>query len=113
MAQASTPGPLRALSNELSALVTRAAESIVRVDDGSRLTATGVVWSADGTVVTTSHGVERDEDITVELIDGTALPAALVGRDPDTDIAVLRAQTTGLTPIGRAEAKTATIGSLV
>jgi S1-C subfamily serine protease len=68
------------------------------VDDGSRLTATGVVWQADGVIVTTSHGVERDEELAVELADEreTRLAATLVGRDPDTDIAVLRVGATGL-----------------
>jgi S1-C subfamily serine protease len=113
MSQANQASPLRALSNELSALVGRAAASVVRVDDGSRLTATGVIWSADGAVVTTSHGVERDEEIAVELMDGTVLPAALVGRDPDTDLALLKVQAGDLVPIERAEADSAAIGSLV
>jgi S1-C subfamily serine protease len=104
---------LAAFSGEIEAIVTQASESVVRVEDGSRLTATGVIWSADGIVVTTSHGVERDEDLAIELADGTLLPAALVGRDPDTDIAVLRAQHPGLTPIGRLASDTARIGTLV
>ena len=58
---------LAALSQELADGVERVAPSVVRVDDGSRLTATGILWSADGLVLTTSHGVERDDDLVVEL----------------------------------------------
>lgn len=89
-------GILQNFSAELAGIVERAAPSIVRVDDGSRLTATGILWTADGIVATTSHGVERDEDITVELSDGRTLPAMLIGRDPDMDVALLRVDTTGL-----------------
>src|SRR5690242_5781875 len=84
MAHETGAGVLRTLSSELASVVANVAPSVVRVDDGSRLTATGIIWSADGVIVTTSHGVERDEDLAIERADGTALPAALVGRDPDT-----------------------------
>jgi S1-C subfamily serine protease len=113
MPQSGLPSALQSLSNDLREVVERAALSVVRVDDGSRLTATGVVWSSDGVIVTTSHGVERDEDLAIEIADGTLLPATLVGRDPDTDIAVLRVQSGALTPIDRSETDSAQVGSLV
>src|SRR5947209_9878359 len=96
MAQKAAPGLLASLSSELAGIVERAGPSVVRVDDGSRLTATGVIWSQDGIIVTTSHGLERDENAAVELADGTRLAATLVGRDSDTDIAVLRVTASGL-----------------
>ena len=104
---------LKGLSNELAALVERVSASVVRIEDGTRLTATGVVWSQDGTIVTTSHGVERDEDLAIELADGTVEAATLVGRDADTDIAVLRVQSNNLSAIPRGETDTARVGSLV
>ena len=113
MSPITQPSAIGQLSNDLAALVERLTVSVVRVEDGSRLTATGVVWSHDGIIVTTSHGVERDEDLSVELSDGDIEPAVLIGRDPDTDIAVLRVQSDSLTPIGRSEADTARIGSIV
>src|SRR5438094_6352568 len=111
--QAGTPGLLVSLSSELANVVERVAPSVVRVDDGSRLTATGIIWSADGVILTTSHGVERDENVTIELSDGTRLPAALVGRDPDTDVAVLRVQASGLPAVERADAAEVKVGHLV
>lgn len=107
-----TSGILMNLSSELADVVERVGASVVRVDDGSRLTATGVLWSGDGIVVTTSHGVERDEDIKIVRGDGTALPAVLVGRDPDTDVAALRVQATGLPAIPQAAADDARPGNL-
>lgn len=89
-------GVLQALSNQLADATETAGRSVVRIDDGTRLTASGVIWSADGLIVATSHGVEADDDLTVELHDGARLPATVVGRDADTDLAVLQVQGSGL-----------------
>lgn len=106
-------GLLAGLSHEIAGAVERAAPSVVRVDDGSRLTATGVIWQADGVILTTSHGVERDEELAVELSDSTTrLPATVAGRDPDTDVAVLRVQASGLPAIERAGLDDARVGHL-
>ncbi len=106
-------GLLFSLSSEIASVVERVAPSVSRVDDGSRLTATGLVWREDGIILTTSHGVERDEDLAVELADGARLPATLAGRDPDTDLAVLRVQATGLPAVERADFGDAQVGHLV
>jgi S1-C subfamily serine protease len=108
-----TPGVLASLSSELASVVERVAPSAVRVEDGSRLTATGIVWSADGVILTTSHGVERDEDLAIETADGARHAATLVGRDPGTDLAVLRVQATGLPAIPRADPADVKVGHLV
>ncbi len=50
----------------------------------------GFIINANGTIVTNNHVVEGAKTITVTLSDGTRLPATVVGRDPSTDIAVLR-----------------------
>ena len=104
---------LAALSAELSDVVARVGPSVVRVDDGSRLTATGLLWTEDGVVLTTSHGTERDDDLLVELTDGTRLPAVLVGRDPETDLAVLRVSASGLRPVTKADPEAVQVGQLV
>jgi S1-C subfamily serine protease len=83
---------LQAFSDALAALVSDAARYVVRVEARGRLAASGVVWSEDGTIVTAHHVIERDEQITVGLADGRAVEATLVGRDPSTDIAVLRTE---------------------
>lgn len=89
------------LSNALADAVEKAGRSVVRVDDGTRLTASGIVWSADGVIVATSHGVEADEGVEIEIADGTRHPATVVARDEDTDLAVLRVSANGLVPFER------------
>jgi S1-C subfamily serine protease len=61
------------------------------------MSASGVVWSADGLIVTAHHVLERDEGIKVGLPNGDKVAASLVGRDPTTDIAVLRVESGGST----------------
>lgn len=87
---------LKTLSEAMVQAVQHSANYTVRVEARRRLSATGVVWSADGLIVTTNHVVERDDNINVGLPDGTTVAATLVGRDPNTDIALLRVQSTGL-----------------
>lgn len=101
---------LTALSDAIAALVLAAAPSVVRVDDGTRLTATGLVWEPT-VIVTTSHGTERDEALFIVTHDGTRLQAQLIGRDPETDLAVLRVETP-LTPIARDTAQEPRLGQL-
>jgi S1-C subfamily serine protease len=81
---------LQELSNEFAAIVEKASKSVVRVDARHRVAGTGIVWSADGVIVTADHVVEREEGIEVLLPDGNAAKAELIGRDPSTDVAALR-----------------------
>ena len=63
--------------------------------------------------MTANHTVERDDNIAVGLPDGKTSPAEVVGRDPTTDVAVLRAEASGLTattPIGTEDLR---VGHLV
>ena len=85
------------LSSALEAAVVAAARSTVRVDARRRLPASGIAWDV-GVVVTAAHAVERDEDITIGLPDGSSTGATLVGRDEGSDIAVLRVRGTRLDP---------------
>lgn len=104
---------LRNLSDALAATVEATGPAVVRVEARRRLPATSIVWSADGIIVTAHHVVQRDENIGVGLPNGQAVPATLVGRDPTTDLAVLRAQTEGLTPPAWADLESLQVGHLV
>jgi S1-C subfamily serine protease len=81
---------LQTLSNQLADAAEAAGQAVVQVDDRTRFTASGLVWSQDGLIVATSHGVEADEDLAVIFSDGRRVEATLVGRDHGTDIAVLK-----------------------
>ena len=87
---------LTAFSDALAAAVETAGPSIVRVEGRRRLPATGIVWSADGLIVTAHHVVEQDENIGIGLADGRTVTATLAGRDPATDLALLRVPAEGL-----------------
>jgi len=82
---------LSELSEALAGAVERAAGWTVLVAARRRIPASGVVWGAGGVIVTADHVVEQDEDIRLLLSDEREVSAELVGRDPSTDLAVLRA----------------------
>jgi S1-C subfamily serine protease len=80
-------------SNQLAAIVAAAAQSVVAVHGGGRRPSSGIVWQP-GIVVTAEETVVRDADLAVTLPDGNRVLATLAGRDPSTDIAVLRYEST-------------------
>jgi putative serine protease PepD len=59
-------------------------------------TGSGVILRQDGYIVTNNHVVGDATDISVTLADGTVAGATLVGTDPETDLAVIKARVTGL-----------------
>jgi len=76
-------------SQELSSATEKAGASVVTVRARHRLPSSGVYWRK-GVIVTADHTVRRDEDLSVLLPDGKRVPAKLAGRDPGTDLAVLK-----------------------
>ena len=104
---------LASFSNALADAVAAAGASIVRVEARRRIPASGIVWSADGVIVTAHHIVEREDNIEIGLPGGKTATATLVGRDPTTDLAVLRAQATGLKPANWAATDSLRVGNLV
>jgi len=101
------------LSDALAETVATASPGVVRIEGRDRVPASGIVWSADGVIVTAHHVVERDENIGVGLPDGQTVPATLAGRDPTTDLAVLRIQNPELMPAAWAEPDGLRVGHLV
>ena len=83
---------LTQLSRRVAALGAEGAAHVVRVDGRRHAPASGVIWSADGVVVGPHHAIPRDDGVSVGLPSGETVAADLVGRDPSTDLAVLRLQ---------------------
>ncbi len=79
---------VQALSNSFADAVEQAAAGVVTVKGRARQAASGIVWKAD-LVVTADHVIERDE-VTIVTADGTEHQAEVAGRDPISDVAVLR-----------------------
>lgn len=77
------------LSNAMAEAADKVGTSTVMVDARRRIPATGIAYAAD-LILTASHVVEREEGITVTLADGSEVAATLAGRDPGTDLALLR-----------------------
>jgi Do/DeqQ family serine protease len=73
----------------------------------------GVVFTADGAILTNNHVVEEALTINVRLRDGRYLPARLVGRDPATDLAVVKVDATGLPSAKFADSDAARVGEWV
>mgnify|MGYP001606506307 CR=1 FL=1 len=84
------------LSDSLAAAVEKAAQSVVSVDARHHVPASGVVWSAEGEILTADHVIQNDDHILVSLPDGKTHKAALLGRDPGSDLALLKIELKGL-----------------
>ena len=103
---------LPSLSNELAAAVEQVAGSVVAVNARPRLPSTGVHWRP-GIIVTADHTVRSVEDLTVVDREGRTMAATLVGRDPGTDLAVLRIQDTALPTAGLGDSGSLKVGHIV
>ncbi len=79
---------LFALSTELAGLVRDVAPSLVSVQSG-RAQSSGFVWRP-GLIVTAEDTLADDGDVSIVAHDGASSPAHIVGRDPSTDVALLR-----------------------
>ena len=76
-------------------IVKKAQSSVVTVLTENGL-GSGIIYSADGYIVTNNHVVEAGTSYTVAFASGEQLPATLVGTDPQTDVAVLKVDKAGL-----------------
>src|SRR5919107_483373 len=88
---------LGALSDGMADAVESVAKAVVRVNGRRRRSGSGVVIAQD-MVLTASHVLEREEDLSVETPDGRTLSARLAGRDHPTDLAVLRVEGLDIEP---------------
>ncbi|MGO9709664.1 MAG: trypsin-like peptidase domain-containing protein [Polyangiaceae bacterium] len=79
----------------------------------ARGTGSGVVLSSDGAILTNNHVIEAALTISVHLRDGRVLPGRLLGRDPETDLAVVKVDATGLVPAKFADSDAARVGEWV
>src|SRR5260370_26259831 len=98
------------LSREIAELVGRLSPSVVRVDGRRGRPATGIIW-ADNLVLTADHIIEQDEI----LVTGppTTGKASVVGRDPGTDLALLRTEGLKGAPAARGRSADVRSGHIV
>jgi S1-C subfamily serine protease len=93
---------LAALSDGMADAVENVAASVVKVNGRRRRSGSGVVF-AQNKVLTASHVLEREEDLSVETADGRTLTARFAGRDHSTDLAVLDVEGLDVEPAKPAE----------
>jgi S1-C subfamily serine protease len=109
---AESTNPLVAFSDHAAQLVERTASSIVGVHGGGRLSASGIHWRS-GVIVTAEEVLDQDENIKITLPGGRLVEASLAGRDPSTDVAVLRFQPDRLTAAQTIDAESLRSGNVV
>jgi len=89
--------PLTDFSDGLTSAVDKGGASTILVDARKRYPASGIAYAED-LVLTADHVVTRDENFIVTLPDGRSLHATVAGRDPGSDIALLRLPEKVLSP---------------
>jgi S1-C subfamily serine protease len=104
-------GTVSDLSREIADLVGRLGSSVVRIDARRGRPATGIIW-ADNLVLTADHVLEQEDAIQVTG-SGTAVKASIVGRDPGTDLALLRTEGLNGVPASRGRSTDLRTGHLV
>ncbi len=103
--------PLAALSDQLAALAAAGAARAVSVQGREGRGFSGILWQ-QGLVVTAAEPLERDDDISVTLPDGSRVPAMLAGRDAGTDVALLKLETGPVAPLVLAPPDSLALGRL-
>lgn len=99
------------LSQSMADAAEKAGKYTALVDARRRIPASGIAIAKD-TILTAGHVVEREEDIKILIGDGSETSARLVGRDPGTDLAVLKLDSASASPAEVAKTP-ARVGQLV
>jgi S1-C subfamily serine protease len=94
----------------IPAIVQKLSPSVVTIITDQGL-GSGVVWNADGTIVTDDHVIANATQLTVAFADGRRVPGHVVAGDPVTDLAVVKADRTGL-PAAQFETALPHVGAL-
>jgi S1-C subfamily serine protease len=108
-------------SEIIVAAVEKAKNAVVKIDKYTtvggieRLTGTGsgFVFSSDGLILTNAHVIENSVRLNVSLLDGNEFSGEMIGRDKDTDIAIIKIFGSGYTPVKLGVSGDLKIGQLV
>jgi S1-C subfamily serine protease len=113
---------LDAYSRAVIAVVDAVGPAVVGITTGAQLrgrepeqvgAGSGVIIAPDGYVLTNDHVVHGAEELTVTMTNGTTLEAVIVGTDPATDLAVIRAGGSGLPYATLGNSSALRVGQLV
>jgi serine protease DegQ len=95
---------------DIPSIVRKLEPSIVTVYVGQGL-GSGIVYKADGVIVTNQHVVGDAKQVAIGFADGQRVPGQVLATDPVTDLAVVRVSRTGL-PAARFETALPAVGEL-
>ncbi len=79
----------------------------------SAASGSGFIYTSDGYILTNYHVIESASSIKVTLYDGTSYDAQLIGYDESNDVAVLKIDATGLTPVTIGDSDNLNVGDSV
>jgi S1-C subfamily serine protease len=100
-----------AISNALAEATQKAAAHAVAVHTEPRGSSSGIIWRP-GLIVTAEHALRRDEEVQVTLPGGKVANAHLQGRDPSTDLALLKCEDATAAPVSFADSSNLKPGQL-
>lgn len=103
--------PFVSISDQLVSAVELAGKSTVLVNARRRIPSSGICYSAD-LILTADHAVERDEGISVVLAEGQEYAATIAGRDPGSDLTLMRLTEQSAVP-GKPSSTEARVGQVV
>jgi S1-C subfamily serine protease len=111
MSNTSSIGILETFSSAIEQVAERSSPSVVSISSDGR-NGTGVVWDAEGHIVTAFHVVHGLEEVEVGTNSGETYTAKVMGRDKTSDLALLKVDAK-LTPIARGESGSLKVGQFV
>lgn len=107
-----TSNALLALSNNLADTVEQVGGAVVAVNAGTRISPSGIHWR-NSIIVTSDESLQRYDEITVTLSNGSTVPVTLIGHDSSTDVAVFKIENADIPVANIGDAKTLKVGNLV
>ena len=111
-APSTSPAAAGALQDAFDSVVSSVSPSVVVIETSQGL-GSGVVFDAEGNIVTNNHVVAGSTKFTVTLADGQRLSGKLVGAYPAGDLAVIHVTGTNLRPATFGDSSKLTVGNIV
>ena len=109
---------LQQINDDAAEISERVLNTLVQINNGQRGVGAGAIWQSDGLIVTNAHVIlghrgRVSNSLSVTLRDGRNFPARLVAYDAQRDLAALRTDATGLTPVEVGDSRHLHAGDLV